>query len=191
MDLVEACNLLGIAEGCSEKQVQIAFHELMRVHHPDVASVSADRRAANIDPAHLTEAYSVVVASIRTSPDGQVSIAAEALTETDLVSSSRSSIASDHDGDTIWIEAPPDEAYQRLLEAAAALGGSGHVDRTLGLLEVIVRFEGGPSCSVLMTLQGRSHGTDVFCEMESIEAEQTPSIQPVLDALVEQLQTPG
>jgi hypothetical protein len=191
MDLVEACNLLGIAEGCSEKQVQIAFHELMRVHHPDVASVSADRRTANIDPAHLTEAYSVVVASIRTSPDGQVSIAAEALTETDLVSSSRSSIASDHDGDTIWIEAPPDEAYQRLLEAAAALGGIGHVDRTLGLLEVIVRFEGGPSCSVLMTLQGRSHGTDVFCEMESIEAEQTPSIQPVLDALVEQLQTPG
>jgi hypothetical protein len=191
MDLVEACNLLGIAEGCSEKQVQTAFHKLMRVHHPDVASVSADRRAANIDPAHLTEAYSVVVTSIRTSPDGQVSIVAEALLETDLVSSNRSAIASDHDGDTIWIEAPPDEAYQRLLEAAAALGGIGHVDRTLGLLEVIVRFEGGPSCSVLMTLQGRSHGTDVFCEMESIEAQQTPSIQPVLDALVEQLQTPG
>jgi hypothetical protein len=52
---------------------------------------------------------------------------------------------------------------------------------------VIVRFEGGPSCSVLMTLQGRAHGTDVFCEMESIESEPTPPIDPVLESLVERL----
>ena len=189
MDLGDACNVLGVASGSTEKDVQIAFHELMRIHHPDVVSAIGDSTAGTVDPSLLTEAYAVIVASLRTSPEGRVPTIARTIHSPHL-SSASSSIASEHDGDTIWIEAPPDEAYQRLLEAAAGLGGIGHVDRTLGLLEVIVRFEGGPSCSVLMTLQGRAHGTDVFCEMESIEAEPTPAILPVLDALVEQLLTP-
>jgi hypothetical protein len=62
------------------------------------------------------------------------------------------------------------------------------VDRNLGILEVIVRFEGGPSCSVLMTLQGRAFGTDVFISMESIEADPTPALAPVLVALLEELE---
>jgi hypothetical protein len=62
------------------------------------------------------------------------------------------------------------------------------VDRNLGILEVIVRFEGGPSCSVLMTMQGRAFGTDVFISMESIEADPTPALAPVLDALLEELE---
>jgi hypothetical protein len=43
---------------------------------------------------------------------------------------------------------------------------------------------------VLFTLQGRAHGTDVFCEMESIEAAPTPAISPVLDSLLEVLGSP-
>ncbi len=191
MDLGEACTVLGIADGSSEKDVQTAFHDLMRLHHPDVASNSADSTSNVVDPSRLTEAYAVIVASIRTSTEGRVPSSESLLRDSPRPPSGHSPITSEHDGDTIWIEAPPDEAYQRLLDAAAALGGIGHVDRTLGLLEVIVRFEGGPSCSVLMTLQGRAHGTDVFCEMESIEAEPTPSILPILDALVEQLLSPN
>ena len=125
--------------------------------------------------------------SIQTSPDGLVPLLGHQPTPLLSSPSAYPPLVAEHDGDTIWIEAPPDEAYQRLLDSAATLGGIGHVDRNLGLLEVIVRFEGGPSCSVLMTLQGRAHGTDVFCEMESIEADPTPSIQPVLESLVEQL----
>jgi len=189
MDLGEACSLLGIADGSSEKDVQSAFHGLMRLHHPDVVSARTENAADIVDASRLTEAYAIVVESIRTSPAKTVPAYSPTIVQPS--SFATPSIASEHDGDTIWIEAPPDEAYQHLLEAAAALGGIGHVDRTLGLLEVIVRFEGGPSCSVLMTLQGRAHGTDVFCEMESIEAEPTPAIIPVLDALVEQLRTPN
>ena len=184
--------MLGVAVGDSEREVKDVFRALMREHHPDLAASRASQATTSVDPSLLTEAYSVVLASIQTSPDGLVPQSADPA-EPHSPSTSPSApppLVSTHDGDTIWIEAPPDEAYQRLLDAASTLGGIGHVDRHLGLLEVIVRFEGGPSCSVLMTLQGRAYGTDVFCEMESIEAEPTPSIQPVLECLVEQLGSP-
>jgi hypothetical protein len=62
-----------------------------------------------------------------------------------------------------------------------------YFDRHLGLLETVVRFEGGPTCSVLITLQGRAFGTEAFITMESIEAAPTPPIGPVVDALVDEL----
>ena len=179
--------MLGVAVGDSEKEVKDVFRALMRLHHPDLAASRASVAPKVIDPALLTEAYSVVLESIQTSPDRLVPLLGHQPTPLPSSPSAYPPLVAEHDGDTIWIEAPPDEAYQRLLDAAATLGSIGHVDRNLGLLEVIVRFEGGPSCSVLMTLQGRAHGTDVFCEMESIEADPTPSIQPVLESLVEQL----
>lgn len=159
----------------------------MREHHPDLSASRRGEAPSSVDPSLLTEAYSVVLASIQTSPDGLVPHSPYPAKTHQPFPSAPHPVVSEHDGDTIWIEAPPDEAYQRLLDAAGTLGGIGHVDRNLGLLEVIVRFEGGPSCSVLMTLQGRAYGTDVFCEMESIEAEPTPSIHPFLQSLVEQL----
>jgi len=188
--LSDACRILGIDVGASEAEVRARFHELMRRHHPDVVSNQRTDSHEARDPALLTEAYAVVVDAMRLSTDGLVPRPVPCPAD-NVTTSPATTIPSAHDGDTIWIEAPPDEAYQHLLEAAAFLGGIGHVDRNLGLLEVIVRFEGGPSCSVLMTLQGRAHGTDVFCEMESIEAEPAPAILPVLDALVEQLQRTG
>ena len=86
---------------------------------------------------------------------------------------------------------PPSEAFSILLDACAQIGGIGYVDRALGLLEVIVRFEGGPSCSVLVTMQGRAFGTDAFITMESIEADPTPPLAPVVDALLEEIEALG
>lgn len=162
----------------------------MRANHPDVVSPTREESNSYVDPSLLTEAYAIVMAEIATTTDRRVPTTS--LPETPPTSSSprQWDLSASHDGNTIQVDAPPDETYQRLLDAAAGLGGIGHVDRNLGLLEVIVRFEGGPSCSVLMTLQGRSFGTDVFCEMESIESDPTPAIQPVLDALVELLNAP-
>ena len=71
------------------------------------------------------------------------------------------------------------------------VGDVAYVDAQLGILEIIVRFEGGPSCSVVMTLQGRATHTKVFCSMESIEAAPAPAIRPVLEALVAELGAPA
>lgn len=190
MNLDEACRLLGVVAGTPEKQVRSAFHELMRTNHPDVASTTLHDSRSRIDPALLTEAYAIVIAELSTMPDRRVPPFPEPAASPSPQMPQQWGLSASHDGNTIQVDAPPDEAYQRLLDAAARLGGIGHVDRNLGLLEVIVRFEGGPSCSVLMTLQGRSYGTDIFCEMESIEAQPTPSIEPMLDALVELLSSP-
>ena len=190
MNVHEALKLLGATPESSPKLVRANYHELMRRHHPDVVELNIGSSTTALDPAILTEAYAVVVA--------QFSVAtSESFSRGDLRQDSGPqshqpfpTVAASRGGDTIWIEAPPDEAYQRLLDAAACLGGIGHVDRTNELLEVIVRFEDGPSCSVLMTLQGRAYGTDVFCEMESIEADPAPPLAPVLDQLVTFLNSP-
>ena len=190
MNLLEAIALLGATPESSPELVRSKYHELMRQHHPDVAEINSGSGGAALDPATLTEAYAVFVAEFSQSDAKSDSNGGLRQDSEPHVSTPFPAVAANHDGDTIWIEAPPDEAYQRLLDAAACLGGIGHVDRTNELLEVIVRFENGPSCSVLMTLQGRAYGTDVFCEMESIEAHPAPPLAPVLDQLVTFLNVP-
>jgi len=162
----------------------------MRRHHPDVAVHNSGSGSDDLDPAILTEAYAVFVAEFSNVEAQEVSAGGVRRDSNSQIKHPIPTVEAHHDGDTIWIEAPPDEAYQRLLDAAACLGGIGHVDRTNELLEVIVRFEGGPSCSVLMTLQGRAYGTEVFCEMESIEADPAPPLAPVLEELVTFLKSP-
>jgi hypothetical protein len=202
VDLAEALAVLGLRPGAPMAEVRERYRTLVRRSHPDLVDTDADRATATATTARITGAFAVVrraviddgadvvpepTAGPSTSPDsarGPAGPAAPRPWEVD-------SVEADADGDTISIAAPPNEAYALLLDAAARLGGIGYVDRRLGILEVIVRFEGGPSCSVLITLQGRAFGTDAFCTMESIEAAPTPSIRPVVDALVEELQRPA
>ena len=88
------------------------------------------------------------------------------------------------DEDTLAVGAPPAETYALLHEAASRIGDISYLDAQLGILEMIVRFEGGPSCSVMLTLQGRALHTEVFVTMESIESTPAPPIGPVVEALV-------
>ena len=189
MTLEDALSVLGLTHSTNEAEVRRRFRDLMRQHHPDVTDAHQVSSSGSVDPSQITQAYAVVTAALHDSIDGRLVLSGTS-NKTATKASIDTEVSYTHDGDTIWIEAPPDEAYQLLYEAASHLGGVGHVDRGLGLLEIIVRFEGGPSCSVLFTLQGRAHGTDVFCEMESIEAAPTPPITPVLDALLGALRGP-
>lgn len=182
----EARAVLGL-EPSAPIELAVEHHRrLQRQFHPDLRGGSD--RAATERSALLNEALAVLRrASARgpqTSPPDS---------EDDRITPPRPDHPLDLEvsrhGETIFLTAPPDETYLRLLEASAGLGGIGHVDPRLGLLEVIVRFEGGPSCSVLFTLQGRANGTEVLCEMESIEARPTPPIEPVLSALEQELRT--
>ena len=95
------------------------------------------------------------------------------------------------EGDAIAVHAPAEEAFALLFEAAGRVGHIAYFDRQLGILETVVRFEGGPTCSVMITLQGRAMYTEAFCTMASIEAAPTPSIQPVVEAIIEELVHPS
>jgi len=204
--LSEALTVLGLVPGQSLDQARQRFRELLLRTHPDVVGNRASAVEATDGTIALTTAFEVVKDAVA-SGDGHL-IPAPIDREPQASTTPRSgaeretcrhrsgnappdAIEIRADGDSLFISAPPPEAFAILLDASSRLGGIGYVDRNLGILEVIVRFEGGPSCSVLMTLQGRAFGTDAFITMESIEADPTPALAPVVEALLEELADPS
>jgi len=188
-----ALDRLGLTEGVTFDAVRAAYRRSLRIHHPDIAGADASAHAAT---AHLIEAYQVLVAFVEHHEADTITLTNER-TSAEVSPPPREHAAEIPydvidaqalDEDTIAVAAPAPETYAALFEAASRIGEISYYDRQLGILETIVRFEGGPTCSVLLTLQGRAHYTEVFCTMDSIEAAPTPPIRPVLDALVQELE---
>jgi hypothetical protein len=191
VDTREALAALGLSSGTAMSDVRAAYRRLVREHHPDVAGGEHGYTA------RLTEAYAVLRRVAAPTADGAVVVDAGAAStsssppppppaprRTPYEEAVEAELAS---GDTVLVHAPFGEAYAALFEAAGRIGHTAYFDRQLGIIETIVRFEGGPSCSLLITLQGRANGTEAFCTLESIEATPTPPIALVMDALVTEL----
>ena len=87
------------------------------------------------------------------------------------------------DDDTLGLDAPADETFRWLTDAANDIGEITYVDRSVPILEVLCRFEGEPATSLVITLQGRLDGTEAFCTAESIEAREGPPTAAVVDVL--------
>mgnify|MGYP000936038142 CR=1 FL=1 len=83
--------------------------------------------------------------------------------------------------DTIHFDAPADETFRWLLEAANEIGEITYLDRSGPIMEVLCRFVDEPATSLLVTTQGRANGTDAFCSAESIEARPGPPTEAVVD----------
>ena len=187
MDTLEALDLLGLDDGADAAAVRAAYRRQVRRHHPDVVGPGEGSHRATSD---LVEAHELLLAELEASATGTIARPAPSPPPPPpppgpVVRRTVDPVpAAGLDEDSIFVDVPPDEAFPALYEAAAAVGDVAYVDRQLFILEIIVRFEGGPSCSVVMTLQGRSSGTEIFCSMESIEAAPAPPIAPVIVALV-------
>ena len=185
----EALAVLGLSSPTTIGAARVAFRERVRVQHPDIAGPDSTGQASQ-----LTRAYALLRALVAQGDGATIDTRArperaaaepqvptppppspyEAAVEAELAA-----------GDTLLIHAPPPEAYAVIFEAAGRIGHIAYFDRNLGIVESIVRFEGGPSCSLFITLQGRAHGTEAFCTMDSIEAAPAPPLRPVVEALVE------
>ena len=180
--ITDAMVVLGVGPDADLDTLRAEFRTRIRSAHPDAGGDAAEA-------ARLTAAHDLLRRTLELDgslPDPRIIDVAPPAVPPGPVDAVE--VTADEDG--LFLAAPPHETFQLLLDAASTLGGIGHVDRHLGLLEVIVRFEGGPSCSVLLTLQGRAFGTEVFLTMESIEAAPTPPIRPVVEALTEALASP-
>jgi hypothetical protein len=187
VDAAEALEVLGVPGGTDLAGVRAAYRGLVRAAHPDLVP---DDDQAHARTARLTEAYEVVVAFVEehgTTPAPAAEPEPPPPPPPPASPPEPTMEVSALDEGTIALALPTPEAYAVLYEVAGRVGEVAYYDRRLGILEIIVRFEGGPSCSVVMTLQGRAHHTEVFCTMESIEATPAPSIAPVIDALVHEL----
>lgn len=190
MDAREALAVLGLRSPADMVDVRAAYRRLVRRHHPDVSGEPSARAA------RLTEAYAVLQRAARQRGDGTVVVADPPPGRSpappppparERAAYQQAAIAELAGGDTIVFHAPAAEAFAALFEAAGRIGHIAYFDRQLGILETIVRFEGGPSCSFLVTLQGRSYGTEAFCTLESIEAAPTPPIAIVVETLLQEL----
>jgi hypothetical protein len=188
MDTAGALHVLGLEPGATRREVRDAYLRLVRAHHPDRAAGPGDTLDRTAVTAHITEAYGVLQRALagadRLPTDPSPAPAPPPPSPAPTVE--REVDTGEHD--TIMIVAPPLESYALLYEAAGRVGEVAYHDRQLGIIETVVRFEGGPSCSVVLTVVPRGRAlTEVQCMMESIEASPTPPIRPVIEALVEEL----
>jgi hypothetical protein len=182
VDAREALGVLGLHEGVDLTAVRVAYRGLVRHSHPDIARDDAEAHART---ARLTEAYEVIAAFIERHGSSVLTPPAPPAPPPPPAQPEPAPVAARAlDEDTLALDVPSPEAYALLYEAAGRIGEIAYYDRQLGILETIVRFEGGPSCSVVMTFQGRALHTEVFLTMESIESAPTPPIAPVIEALV-------
>src|SRR5215510_8621174 len=158
MDVREARSVLGVGEADGWEAVRTSYRLRIRAAHPDTQAAGATTAAA----ARLNEAYAVLSRAKRAGrlhapvpsappppPPPPVGVA--------LVG-----------GDTLLLAAPPDEAFALLLEAGHRVGEVSYVDRSCAIFEVVVRQD-DETCSLLVTLQGRAHGTEAFLTLEAME----------------------
>jgi hypothetical protein len=172
MDLHEARTVLGITEGDGWDTVRAAYRRLIRSAHPDRAGGTTGAAA------RLNEAYAVLSRARR--QGSRVGTPAGAPTGAPAPSRPPepppppsppppprvgSAVVGE---DTLLLAAPPPEAFALLLDAGHRIGSVSYVDRSCGIFEVVVR-EGAETCSLLVTLQGRGHGTEVVFALESLE----------------------
>lgn len=190
-------------------EVRAAYRRLVRQHHPDVNGERGTDQTVRLTQAyallrrvakeHATEVIDAGVVDAGALDGGAAATGstdpargaparpprrASARAASPYEAAVQAELAA---GDTVLLRAPAGEAFAALFEAAGRIGHVAYFDRQLGILETIVRFEGGPSCSLLVTLQGRAGGTEAFCTLESIEAAPTPPLAIVMDALLEAL----
>ena len=172
MTEAEARHILGVGPAAPPTTVRAAYLALVRANHPDVA---ADPIAAGPITAAITEAYRVLRAlpspTPTPRPSPHVTVPVRRPHGVEVISP-----------EAIWIDQPPPVAFPAVTEAADALGEVSYVDRSVGLVQVAVRPDGGPTCWLTIGLHRRPGGTVAVCTLESIEADPTPPAGPIIDA---------
>lgn len=177
----EARRLLGVAVDADQDAVRVAYRRLVRDSHPDL-NPAGD---ANERTARLTAAYRVLRAagSGRAGRGGGLE-----RTEQHPVPDRQTIAVALVDDDTIGVAALPDETMAFLIDAAHDLGDISYLDRSAGLLEVVVEFVEAPTSSIVLSLQGRASGvTEVFCTVEPLSGGTAPPSAAVTRLLLDAL----
>jgi len=182
VEVHEARAVLGVLATDDWFEIRRAYRKLIRELHPDHAGERATARAAE-----LNEAYAVLArATPRSADRRQHRPPASPLRPT--IHGARMT-ARVENGHTLVIDAPPDEAFTRLLDAGHVVGHVSYVDRSAALFEVIVQHN-GEACSLVVSLHEHPDGCEALCTMESIQRVFQPAPEPVVRQLVAALHTP-
>lgn len=182
MTPLQAAGVLDVGVDAPWDDIRRAYRARIRAHHPDRAGAGSSDQATVI-----IEAYRVLGAHRRgagpTPPPRQAPPADQPGPRLFRRSPTMgpAPAVTRIDGDTLALDAPADETFRWLTDAANDIGDITYVDRSVPILEVLCRFEGEPATSLVITLQGRADGTEAFCTAESIEARTGPPTAAVVD----------
>ncbi len=186
MTPIQAADILGVTADASWDDVRRAYRDHIRTHHPDTAGDASSARAARI-----IEAYRVLDRAHRDpAPAAPAPPPPPPRAESSWPAGYRWNApmgvappVTRLDDDTLTLAAPGDESFRWLVEAAHDVGEITYLDRSGPILEVLCQFVGEPATSLMITIQGRTNGTEAFCTTESIEARPGPPTASVVDLL--------
>ena len=179
MDVVEARSVLGVTAADGWDVVRRAYRSRIRSAHPDTHGVGATPRAMRLNEAYAVLSRAKRAGALSAPAPGSPPAGAPAEPPPPVPPSVGVTVIGT---DTILLAAPPDEAFALLLDAGHRVGSVSYVDRSCAIFEVVVRQD-GETCSLVVTLQGRAHGTEAFLTLEAME--RAASLPP--DRIVERM----
>jgi hypothetical protein len=183
VEVAEARRALGLGPLPDWGEVRAAYRRAIQAAHPDRAGGSTGQAAA------LNDAYATLLKARR---DGTLHALA------DLDGPAPPSPPSPPPppappepiagavlaaGETLVLPVPPDEAFVAVLEACHRVGDVTYVDRQCAIVEAVLRLAGEGTCSLVVTFQGRAHGTDAFCTLEAIVHVHSLPVEPLVREL--------
>jgi hypothetical protein len=182
MDREEAARVLGIAPGADPIAVRSAYRRLILARHPDQAGHEQTAAAARI-----IEAYTVLraVGPATPAPPSTSAPASPSPRRGADLADDGGSIVTILGEDTIVVPGPADRALRMLLDASHDLGEVTYVDLSAGLVQLVVAFEGGPVCLLLITMRRRAHRVEAHLDVDSLDATPPPPIAAVVMLLVD------
>lgn len=190
MDVVEARAVLGVTEADGWDVVRVAYRTRIRAAHPDTHGPSAAPRAVRLNEAYAVlsrarRAGTAATAPAPAAPPPPPAPPPPAPPPTPPTPPPRVGLRVDGD-DTLLLAAPPDQAFALLLDAGHRVGNVSYVDRSCAIFEVVVRQD-GETCSLVVTVQPRAHGTEALLTLEAMERPATLPPDRVLRRVVDAL----
>lgn len=199
MDLAAARGVLGITAVTPWPEVRAVYLQLMRRHHPDIASDLADTGLATLRTAQITEAFSVIVEdqsatleSTSTSAAAETEDQAERVpTDGYLGASFRHPTIAVDGAREVLLDAPAMDAFIALHEAFSILGAVSYIDRLSLVLEAIIVPVPGQATSLLTWLDPAPNGaTAATICVESLGGHAPADIDTLVDRIAELLAAP-
>lgn len=177
MNREEAAQVLGVAEDAVAEEVRAAFRAAVRLQHPDRSG-----RPGSVAVSRLVEARRTLLAPVPVGAPSPPPPPRRPAVPLDL-----------HvEGDTLLVHADPATVVARLIEAGHALGEITYLDRSVGLVEVLIQVRepddpAPAACSLVASLQGRLDGVEVFCTVERLDGHPAPPVAPIVAALAAEM----
>lgn len=172
MDVAEARAVLGVAESDGWEVVRVAYRRRIRAAHPDTLGVATNPAAVRLNEAYAVLSRAKQAGTLDAGAAGARGAPRPPAPAPPPPPAPPPVGVTVVGSDTLLLAVPPDEAFALLVEAGHRVGNVSYVDRSCAIFEVVVRQD-GETCSLVVTLQGRAHGTEAFLTLEALERAAT------------------